>query len=561
MLEFISCPFSGLCFLRFLLPYSSPQCAYNCCFLKTCESFVRKYVLRYQIFLKPVCCKYAVILLTFLAASPLLLIVLLLLVFKRPLFIAAPITLLYTALLAGFIWLEGTGYMYGASMKGLLIALDILLIVFGAIFFLQFLKRTGVIDSIEEHLCSLSSDHRIQVILLAWFLVSFIEGMSGFGTPAAIVSALLIALGFPALLSIALALLGVGASVVFGAVGTPIRVGLAGLPTTHVPLYAALMNMIVGSLVPLMLLVVLVHHTRKTHVHAVSEMVPYALWAGVCLTVPFFLSSFIGQEFPSLIGPLVGLFIIAYTTRKGFLVPKRVWRLTDKKPARSNMSVTQTLFPYIVFIVFLLAGKLLFDFKWTVQVAPNVFHGVSLFNPFIAFVLAIVCYALVYRTQRETIASAASTAAKMLWKPTIVIFCISTFVQLMVFSANNSSGLPGMLTLMTAWLVTPALPFIAPFIGTLGAFISGSATVSNLLFANFQYKAAQALSINDQVILAQQTIGGGVGNTVSLTDIVAVEASVGVHSEERAILKMVFLPVLFYLTLIGVLGLLLVYVI
>jgi lactate permease len=498
---------------------------------------------------------------TLLALSPLVLIVLLLLAFRRPLFLAAPITLLYTLLLVRFVWREDVVFMLGASAKGVYTAIDILLIIFGAVFFLQFLKRTGLIESLESYLCSLSPDHRIQTILLAWFFLSFIEGMSGFGTPMAIVAPLLVALGFPAMLAVTLALIGVGTSVAFGAVGTPIRVGLAGqgLPVHAVPFYAALINMIVGAFIPLILLIVLVHYSGRGRSGAIREMVPFALWAGVCLTVPYFLASFLGQEFPSLLGSLVGMGIIMLTLKAGFLVPKATWRITDVEYTQEALGITRTILPYIFFIALLLAGKLLFDYSTVVTVAPGVTQKISFFNPFIAFTLSVLLYALGYGIPWSTVRESAVSATKLLWKPTIVIFCISTFVQLMIFSSQNTSGLPGMLVLMTGWLITPLLPLIAPFIGMLGAFISGSATVSNLLFGNFQYKAATALGIDPQPILALQTVGGGVGNTVSLTDIVAVEATVGLHNEERSILKAVIIPVLCYLTLAGIIGLIIVY--
>jgi lactate permease len=495
-----------------------------------------------------------------LALSPLALIVVLLLVFRKPLVAAAPITLLYTAALVVGVWHIETVYAQGAVAKGALVALDILLIIFGAIFFLQFLKRTGVIESIEEYLCSISPDHRIQVILLAWFFLSFIEGMSGFGTPMALVAPLLVGIGFPAVLAVTLALVGVGTSVAFGAVGTPIRVGLAGLPVTQVPFYAALINMIVGVLIPVFLVIILIRARKEQSKHAVKEILPFAVWSGACLTVPYFLASFLGKEFPSLIGPFIGAIIAIYTIKKGWFVPKNVWRLTPlRKAKQTKVDMWRILIPYLVFVVVLLIGKFFFG-SHLLTLAPALQHRIEFFNPIIAFIAGALAFSLVYRVHGSVLSAAAQEATHSLVKPLVVIFCISTFVQLMIVSGHNGSGLQSMLALMTGWLTTPLLPLIAPFVGTLGAFISGSATVSNLLFANLQYKAAQALSINDQVILAQQTIGGGVGNTVSLTDITVVEATVQLHGEENHILKAVFWPVFIYVTLVGIIGLLLVYV-
>ncbi len=494
-----------------------------------------------------------------LAATPLLLIVVLLLVFKRPLYLAAPITLVYTGVLAWYAWAESTQYLQAAGMKGALIAADILLIIFGAILFLRFLQGTKILDDLEAFLCSISPDQRIQVIFLAWFFLSFVEGTSGFGTPMAIVAPILVGLGFPAITAVAVSLVAVGTSVAFGAVGTPIRVGLAGLPADMVPFYAGLINMIVGALMPILILWTLLRLSEKKQPGALREIVPYALMAGACLTVPYFLATFIGQEFPSLIGPAVGLLIIIPLTRAGVLVPKNTWRLTEKKTESRQISVVRTITPYAFFIALLLAGKLFLDGKWTWTLAPQVNGSFAYFNPGYAFALTVLLAALLFKTGVEPLQHAFTSALKVFWKPFIVIFCISTFVQIMILSNYNSSGMPGMLELLGGFLVTPLLPFLAPFVGMFGAFISGSATVSNLLFGHFQYKAAVGLGIDSQPVLALQTIGGGVGNTVSLTDITAVEATVGLHNEERTLLHAVWMPVFLYLALAGIIGMIIVY--
>lgn len=495
-----------------------------------------------------------------LALTPLILIVVLLLFLKRPLYQAAPITLVYTAILAYVVWQEELPFAQAAIGKGGLIALDILLIIFGAIFFLRFLQKTGLIEDLESYLTSISPDQRIQTILLAWFFLSFIEGMSGFGTPMAIVAPLLVGLGFPAVTAVAVALVGVGTSVAFGAVGTPIRVGLAGLPTEQVPLYAAGINLFVGALMPIFIIWTLLRLTGRDERGKLREILPFLLFAGFALTIPYFAASFIGQEFPSLLGPPVGLVITIIALKTGWFAPKRVWRLSAKKsPLIRSPSLVKTLLPYVVFIALLLAGKLFLDGKWTVSLPAGVAGTIAHFNPGYAFIVAVFVAAALEKVSLETVVAAAGSAFKTLLKPFVAIFCISAFVQLMIYSGNNPIGMPGMLDLLGGILVTPLLPFLAPFVGMFGAFVSGSATVSNLLFANFQYKAATTLGLDTQPILALQTIGGGVGNTVSLTDISAVEATVGLHNEENTLLRAVAPPVLAYLTLAGLLGLCIAY--
>ena len=119
-----------------------------------------------------------------LAVSPVILLVIFLVVLKWQLVKAAPVIFFFTVFLALWKWSLPFEHLFAALMKGALLSADVMLIVFGAVFFLNFLRSLGIINSMEENLRALSPDKRIQAILLAWLFGSFIEGVSGFGTPA-----------------------------------------------------------------------------------------------------------------------------------------------------------------------------------------------------------------------------------------------------------------------------------------------------------------------------------------------------------------------------------------
>lgn len=492
-----------------------------------------------------------------LALTPIILVILLLLYFKRPLYITAPIAFLYTLLITLFIWKQTTLAAIGAIGKALFVAIDISLIIFGAIFFLEFLKETGIIHSLERYFGAISQDKRIQVILLVWFFGSFIEGTAGFGTPAAIVAPLLVGIGFPAVLAVVLALIGNSTAVVFGAVGTPIRVGLAGLDITNVASYAAGINLVAGILVPIMLVFVMVKYLKKPF-SDFYEMLPFAIWAGVCFTVPYFLASFLGQEFPSLIGPFVGLLILALTTRAGFLVPKNIWSFKRAKKY-VHFSAWYSFFPYILLVVLLLLGKYVLP-SFVVPLTGGISHSINLFNPGLLFLATIFISAILFKISRHALAHLASIAGKILLKPFIAILGVVAFVQLMIHSGTNTSGIPGMISSLAQFITHPSLPFVAPFIGIFGAFISGSATVSTLLFGNFQATAALSIGVSVGVILALQIVGAGVGNMIALQNIVAAQATVQLNGRESEILKYTVLPCIIYGFVVGLIGLLLVYV-
>src|SRR3989304_4846534 len=118
--------------------------------------------------------------------------------------------------LAAFYWKAFPVFILGSALKGFLVALDIFFIIFGAIFFLEIMRETKIIENIGYHLESISKDIRIQVIFLAWFFENFLEGTAGFGTPSIVVAPLLIGLGIAPINAAIIAILGNSTSGIFG---------------------------------------------------------------------------------------------------------------------------------------------------------------------------------------------------------------------------------------------------------------------------------------------------------------------------------------------------------
>ncbi len=494
-----------------------------------------------------------------LALSPVILIVAILLLFRKPLLIAAPITFAFTLLLTYFVWQMQPAYILGSTLKGILIGMDIALIIFGAIFFLEFIEKTRLLSAIEYYLAKLSPDKRIQAIIIAWLFGSFIEGSAGFGTPAAIVAPFLVGIGFSPLLAVIIALIGNSTSVVFGAVGTPIRIGLAGLPSENVAVAAASINLFLGAIVPVMILSAVVLLSKKKSWRAILECLPFAVYAGFAFTLPYYLLARFGQEFPSLLGSLIGLALVSITTRYGFLIPKQVWHLgRERKLKKPKVPFWKAVLPYAVLSLFLVIGKFVLG-SFSFPLNGSLTHSFNLFNPGILFILTVLLVDIAYAAHAKVVKLAAVKAGKILLKPFVVIFFITAFVQLMIHSGNNISGMESMIAIIASIANTTLLPLLAPFIGGFGAFMAGSTTVSTLLFGKFQYLAAQGLGMDTAKILALQLIGASAGNMISLSNIVAAQATVGLHHQEEKILKVNIIPSLIYILLAGVVGLILIY--
>ena len=161
-----------------------------------------------------------------LASLPILLAGILLVGFRTPARIAMPAVYLTAAAIALVFWDMSLANVAASSIEGLFTTFDLLLIIFGAIFLLNTLERSGGVSAIRRSFNSISDDRRIQVVILAWLFGSFIEGASGFGTPAAVVAPLMVAMGFPAAGAVMLGMMIQSTPVTIGAVGTPVLVGV-----------------------------------------------------------------------------------------------------------------------------------------------------------------------------------------------------------------------------------------------------------------------------------------------------------------------------------------------
>lgn len=140
--------------------------------------------------------------LAFLAFLPILAAAIMLVGFRMPAKFAMPIVLALAAIIAYFAWDIALIDLLASTIQGWFITFDILFIIFGAILLLNVLKYSGAVGVIRQGFTDISPDRRVQVVIITWLFGSFIEGAAGFGTPAAIVAPLLVALGFPALAAV-----------------------------------------------------------------------------------------------------------------------------------------------------------------------------------------------------------------------------------------------------------------------------------------------------------------------------------------------------------------------
>ena len=429
----------------------------------------------------------------------------------------------------------------GTVAEALFSTLTILWIILPALVLFEFQNRTGAILRIRAALGSLTDDRRIQAILIAWFFGLFIEGAAGFGTPVALAAPLLAGLGYPPLRAVVLALLGHAAGVSFGAVGTPTltQVDLSGLDPRSLAGAIALLHVLPGT--------ILLLATVRLAGDGPLSRADYG-WTGFA-ALSFFipsvaLAAFVGPEIPSLGGALAGAFVfVAVLTR----------RPGGKMP--SAPSLLPDLAPYLAIVGLVLLTRLVGPVATALQTPTiawtfggDVFRGSfqPLYHPGTVLFAGLVLAAL-WTRRTGALAPAARDALRRLVPVAIALAVMLTLSRVMVHA-----GLIGELA-ATAALTGAVWPLIAPMIGVLGTFITGSATASNILFTNLQLSAASDLSLSAVTMTAAQGFGSAVGNVVAPHNIIAGCATVGLAGREGDILRKTALPALLALAMGGLL--------
>ncbi len=548
------------------------------------------------------------VILALLAVIPIVTIFILMVGFRWSAMKTMPLAFLIAALLILFVWETPLKWVLASSLNGIVIALEIIFIVFGALALLFTLRESGALATINKGFFSISPDRRVQTIIIAWLFGAFIEGSAGFGTPAALVAPLLLSLGFPALASVMVALIANSTPVSFGAVGTPTLIGvgtslntpevLATMADNGISLndfihqigaWTAIQHAIPGIFMPLIMVVMLTRFFGANR--SIKEGLaiwPYAIFAGLCFVVPYLLVAiFLGPEFPGMLGGLIGLLILIPSTRAGFLVPKQTWDFPDKSvwienwsgsitvkanSTKANLSLFRAWIPYILIGLLLVLSRmrsLPFN-EWVKSVkftSPELF-GTSVVTSFVPLnipgimpfmLIALICIPLFNMNKRQ-VGIAWGEALKRIKGPFIALIFAVPLVRLMMQSGTNPNGYVSMPIAMAqamANIFQEAWPLIDTFVGALGSFMAGSNTVSNMLFALFQYSIADNLGISRIIIVSLQNVGGALGNMICVHNIIAACATVGLIGVEGLLIKRNLIPMTFAAILTGVVGLLL----
>jgi len=538
--------------------------------------------------------------LSLLALLPLLLVGVLLAGFRWPAKFAMPVGYLAAVVVALTVWQMSFTGVLAATIEGLIVAITMLYIVFGALLLLATLTVGGAMATIRAGFNNISADRRIQAIIIGWLFGSFIEGVSGFGTTAAVVAPLLLAMGFPAMAAVMIGLIVQSTPVSFGAVGTPILVGVAnglgGDPAVaqrveilgvtmpefinSIGFYTAAIHAIVGILIPLILVTLLTGFFGPDRRFRDGLAVwPFAVYASLAMTVPYVLvARFLGPEFPSMFGGLLGMVLVMFTSSRGFLMPKDTFQFGPRadwptrwmgtiEPAEAtdvstHMSTVRAWAPYALMAGLLVATRVIAPLKeWLTGLAipfENIL-GTEItttvqpfYLPGFVLILASAFAYLLHRMNSREIAQTLKISAGQLAGTAAALLFAVPLVRVLIQSgpALNDSGLSSMPVTLAegaAAISGSSWPVIAPWIGALGAFVAGSNTVSNLTFSQFQFSTGAAIGLDrPELVVAAQAVGGAGGNPIAIHNIVAASATVGLLGREGDLLRKTIIVTTYY---------------
>ncbi len=549
-----------------------------------------------------------------LALLPILSIFLFLVILRWPAVRAMPVGYVITVVLAYSFWKMPPTTIAASSIKGLMICFMLMWIIFGAIVLLMTLRHSGALATIRHGFLNISPDRRVQAIVVAWLFGSFIEGASGFGTPAAICGPLLLALGFPAMAACTVALIIQCTPVTFGAVGTPIIIGMgksldapeviqaitaAGMNKEtflhQLGIFAALPHAIAGTLIPLVMVCIMTRFFgRNRRFREGLGVWKFALFAGLAFTLPYLvLAITLGPEFPSLIGSLIGLAIVIPAAKKKFLLRNvPTWDFPERSAwdsewsgaitAEQNndqllrMGLLRAWLPYLLVAILLVVTRLpslglkqvleSINIQWSSILNTPISEKIAvLYSPGTIFIVVALLMYWLQGMNTKQVKAAWVEAARLLAWPTLALVFAVALVRVFIDSGPeyNTSGemsMPLILADAAARLAGASWPFFAPTIGAMGAFVAGSNTVSDLMFALFQYGVADSTGTPRLIILGLQAFGGAAGNMIAVHNVVSAAATVGLVGVEGLLIRKTILPMTYYLLVGGVCGLLFSYV-
>jgi L-lactate permease len=392
--------------------------------------------------------------------------------------------------------------------NGMIVAFELAILLFGAYLFYAMLNANHHFDTLKKITTGFSSKISI-LIILCLFLCTFMEGIAGFGIPSMLIAPMLLSLGFRPISSVVLPLATNITAVTFGALGTPIKVGLGIWQPNEVIHFTLIINFIPALLLPFFI-IWLYNVTNAKDGLDWKQYWPVLIGAGGIYAILYFISGHFTVEFTSAIVGFVGLMCFVL-----FFVPNN-----ERPPA---FYWVKTFYPYFIFIVTLLLAKpILLQHQWQMHTGVK---SISLYQPGLIFVFTGMVYYLIKLDKKNSFVFDVKPfrdTIHITLKPIFTITLLVVFAQLIRVELSDLAqhSLKDM-----HWVIRI---FLNPILGIVGSSLSGSATMSNLIFID-SIKFSDPISSQLALLMAMFHSGSAIGNPIALQNILMVKSVVNHH--------------------------------
>jgi lactate permease len=474
---------------------------------------------------------------------------------------------LLTAVFVGVLFFGAGGQLILVALaKAVLLSLFVLYIIWMALLLYHTVNDAGAITAIGQELPGVAQGRAAQALLLAWIFGSFLQGATGFGVPAAVVAPLLMGVGFAASPAVVIALIGHAWAVTFGSLGSSFisLIAATGIPGVELadPVSAMLGVAALGCGLAILWLVDRGAAVRRRGLFVLLLTLVMAGTQWLIARAGLYTLASLGA---GLAGLLIAIPLLSRESRRSQATANN-WAPEDR---RNHLLIA--FLPYCILIAVVVAGQLIFpDLLDQVVINPQYpevctaqgfctaqveGRSISLFGHGGALLLYATVLIFLWYRWRGTLSTAPSTAysAKTILsktvrgsiKPTVGIYTLVAMAVIMEHA--------GMTQLLAEVLSRsgPLFPFLSPYIGALGAFMTGSNTNSNVVFGELQRQTAVALGISVPLILAAQTAGGAIGSSFAPAKVI-VGASTVPGASEGEVMRVATRAGVIVIALIGV---------
>ncbi len=485
---------------------------------------------------------------------------------------ACVIAMLLSMVLAAGYWKLDMMCTVTAALEGILNALwPICLVIIAALFTYNLTLKTGAMELIKKMLAGVSRDKRVLALIIGWGFGNFMEGMAGFGTAVAIPASMLAGIGLEPFSAVLGCLVVNSTPTAFGSVGVP-TVTLASVTGTEVlPLSASvvLIQCILTFISPFLMVCICGKGVR-----ALKGMLPMTVTAAASFTIPWFLTAtFIGPELPDIIGSICSMGCMIAAAKMFNKNPDEAYAITLQEESRNSrknnqkeisqsISGSEALKAWSSFLlIFVLlvvtstlcppVNKAIAGIKSTVTVYAG--EGASALSfswvntPGVMIFVAAIAGGFIQGAGIADMAGVFAQTLKKYWKTILTICCVMAAAKIMSYS--------GMISDIAKFLVAAAGPFyplIAPLIGAIGAFVTGSGTSTCVLFGGLQSETALALGLSPVWLAAANVMGAGIGKMICPQGIAIGAGAINAQGSESKILSAVFRYFLLYVIVAGI---------